>query len=166
MNAADNLSLDDLSNGVQKMLADSGLLEAQGDGRVAAAPDARTIRYYTTLGLLDRPKIVEREARYGKRHVLQLVAIKALQATGLPLAEVQSRLYGCSNPELEALLTSVSEARRRRPVDVRPVTWREVTLEPGLKIVVQEGWSPRTSPAALEERMRAVLGALSNGGAK
>jgi DNA-binding transcriptional MerR regulator len=159
-NAERTLTLDELSAEVGRLLEEKSLLEAQADGRVAAAPDARTVRYYGTLGLVDRPSIVEREARYGRRHVLQLVAIKALQSGGLPLAEIQARLYGRSNSELETLLNAVSQ-ERPRPAGVRPVRWREVTVEPGLKLMVEEGWAPRLSPAALEERIRAALAALS-----
>jgi len=154
------LTLDELSLEVSRLLEEKALLEAQGDGRVAAAPDARTVRYYGTLGLVDRPSIVEREARYGRRHVLQLVAVKALQARGLPLAEIQARLYGRSNSELETLLSAVSQDQAR-PAGVRALRWREVTVEPGLKVMVEDGWAPRLSPSALEERIRAALAALS-----
>jgi DNA-binding transcriptional MerR regulator len=159
-NAEPTLTLDELSTEVSRLLEEKSLLEAQADGRVAAAPDARTVRYYGTLGLVDRPSIVEREARYGRRHVLQLVAVKALQARGLPLAEIQARLYGRSNSELETLLSAVSQ-ERPRPAGVRAVAWREVTVEPGFKLMVEDGWAPRMSPAALEERIRAALAALS-----
>jgi len=155
-----SLGLDDLSREVGRLLEEKALLEAQADGRVAAAPDGRTVRYYGTLGLVDRPTIVDREARYGRRHVLQLVAVKALQARGLPLAEIQARLYGRSNSELETLLQAVAEDRPR-PAAVRALRWREVTVEPGLKVMVEDGWAPRLSPAALEERIRAALAALS-----
>lgn len=154
------LTLDELSQEVGRVLEEKALLEAQADGRVAAAPDARTVRYYGTLGLVDRPFIVDREARYGRRHVLQLVAVKALQARGLPLAEIQARLYGRSNSELETLLQSVSQDRPR-PAPVRALRWREVTVEPGLKLMVEDGWAPRLSAGALEERIRAALSALS-----
>jgi len=153
------LTLDALSMEVGRLLEEKALLDAQADGRVAAAPDARTVRYYGTLGLVDRPSIVQREARYGHRHVLQLVAIKALQARGLPLAEIQARLYGRSNSELETLLSAVSQ-ERPRPAGVRPLRWREVTVEPGLKVMVEDAWAPRSSSAALEERIRAALAAL------
>lgn len=81
-------------------------------GRVRAVPDARTIRYYTTLGLLDRPEVSGRTALYGRRHLLQLVAIKRLQATGLSLAEVQARLQGATPSALEqvARLPRASDA--------------------------------------------------------
>jgi DNA-binding transcriptional MerR regulator len=153
------LTLDELSLEVSRLLEEKALLEAQADGRVAAAPDARTVRYYGTLGLVDRPAIVEREARYGRRHVLQLVAIKAYQARGLPLAEIQARLYGRSNSELETLLSAVAQEQPRQ-AGVRAVRWREVTVEPGFKVLVEDGWAPRLSPAALEERIRAALAAL------
>jgi DNA-binding transcriptional MerR regulator len=163
----DQFTLDELANEVQAMLDKRGLLGAQADGRISPAPDPRTVRYYTTLGLLDRPEIVAREARYSRRHVLQLGAIKALQASGLPLAEVQARLYGRSDSELEALVTSVGEPRRQRQAEVQhALTWLEVTIEPGLRIVAEEGWKPRTSSVALEERIRAALAALNNGGVK
>jgi DNA-binding transcriptional MerR regulator len=156
----DRLTLDELATQVQTLLDERGLLEAQADGRISAAPDPRTVRYYTTLGLLDRPEIVAREARYGRRHVLQLCAIKAMQAAGMPLAEVLSVLYGRSNPELEALIASTGASRQSRAPAIRALTWREFTVEPGLKIIVEQGWTQRMTTAALEERIRAVLAAL------
>ncbi|HZE99786.1 MAG TPA: MerR family transcriptional regulator [Planctomycetota bacterium] len=160
MNGEATMSLDELTREAGRLLEENALLEAQADGRVAAAPDARTVRYYATLGLVDRPGIVDREARYGRRHLLQLVAVKALQARGLPLADIQSRLYGCSNPELENLLKAVSQDRPRAAA-VQPLRWRELTIEPGLKLMVEDGWASRLSPAALEDRIRAALTALS-----
>ncbi|MCA9665182.1 MAG: MerR family transcriptional regulator [Myxococcales bacterium] len=68
---------------------------APASGRVTAVPDKRTIRYYTTLGLLDAPAEMRgRTAYYGRRHLLQLVAIKRLQADGIKLSQVQQRLSG------------------------------------------------------------------------
>ena len=75
--------------------------DGQRSGRVRAVPDPRTIRYYTTLGLLDRPAAMQgRTAYYGRRHVLQLVAIKRLQARGLSLVEVQRCLAGADDGAL------------------------------------------------------------------
>src|SRR3954471_1396904 len=98
------MTLDELSERVAAELAGRGMLGAAPDARVSAAPDARTVRYYATLGLLDRPRIEGRQARYGERHLLQLLAIKALQAVELPLAEIQQRLYARSDAELKALV--------------------------------------------------------------
>lgn len=78
--------------------------EPAASGRVRAVPDRRTIRYYTTLGLVDRPSELRgRTAFYGRRHLLQLVAIKRLQGEGLSLREVQQRLTGLDERALAAV---------------------------------------------------------------
>ena len=153
------MSLDELSGEVAAKLAELGLLGAAPDGRVSDAPDARTVRYYTTLGLLDRPAIENRQARYGERHLLQLLAIKALQAQDLPLAEIQQRLYARSDAELRRLIESIP----RTESPLQALKLREVVLEPGLRLVAEEGWAPR-DPAALEQRIRAGIAALVKGG--
>jgi DNA-binding transcriptional MerR regulator len=78
--------------------------EGPGDSRARDVPDLRTIRYYTTLGLIERPAAMRgRTALYGPRHLLQLVAIKRLQAKGLTLTQLQERLLGLSDAALAAL---------------------------------------------------------------
>jgi DNA-binding transcriptional MerR regulator len=152
--------LDELSDRVARELGGRGLLGAAPDARVSAAPDARTVRYYTTLGLLDRPRIEGRQARYGERHLLQLLAIKALQAFDLPLAQIQQRLYARSDAELKALVESLAAKAHARPAEpVSSVRLWEVALEPGVRLIVEEGWRPRDA-AALEEKIRAALAAL------
>src|ERR1700722_789699 len=86
-------TIDALGEAVTAALADG--YDGPPNGRVRDVPDRRTIRYYTTLGLLDRPAEMKgRTALYGRRHLLQLVAIKQLQARGRSLAEVQQALLG------------------------------------------------------------------------
>ena len=61
------------------------------NGQVRAVPDERTIRYYATIGLLDRPAAMRgRTAQYGPRHLAQVVAIKRMQTAGHSLAEIQA----------------------------------------------------------------------------
>jgi DNA-binding transcriptional MerR regulator len=70
-------------------------------GRVRAVPDRRAIRWYTTIGLIDRPVAHRgRTALYGPRHLLQLVAVKRLQASGLPLVDIQRELAGATDTQL------------------------------------------------------------------
>jgi DNA-binding transcriptional MerR regulator len=180
--AATSLTLDELASEAQQLLQRHGLLGAQPDARVSAAPDARTVRYYTTLGLLDRPGYEGREARYGRRHLVQLVAIKALQAQGLSLSEVQQRLYGRSEQDLlslaEALAAEASRAAAEGAQIELPAaafrTLHEVSLAPGLKLTAEPGWlaacgaGPGSSAAgteavlrAVEEKVRAALAALA-----
>jgi hypothetical protein len=78
--------------------------QGQPSRRVREVPDRRTIRYYTTIALLDRPAAMRgRTALYGRRHLIQLVAVKRLQSLGRSLVEVQSELVGATDATLEGL---------------------------------------------------------------
>jgi DNA-binding transcriptional MerR regulator len=95
-------NLEQLSERVADLLAED--YDGQRSGRVRELPNGRTIRWYTTIGLVDRPLATRgRVALYGQRHALQLAAIKKLQADGLTLAEVQERMLGASDDELAGL---------------------------------------------------------------
>lgn len=109
-------TIDELGAAVAVALA-SGY-EGAPNGRVRDVPDLRTIRYYTTLGLLDRPlEMRGRTALYGRRHLWQLVAIKRLQARGLTLTEIQRRLLGLPDRELRQLAQVPNEAETERRRD-------------------------------------------------
>jgi DNA-binding transcriptional MerR regulator len=72
-----------------------------GSGRVRDLPNERAIRWYITSGLVDPPLSRRgRQATYGPRHLMQLVAIKRLQADGRSLAEIQHLLAGLPDAEL------------------------------------------------------------------
>jgi DNA-binding transcriptional MerR regulator len=82
----------------------SGDYAGQDSARIREVPDVRTIRYYTTLGMIDRPAEMRgRTAYYGRRHLRQLLAIKNLQARGLSLEEIQQTLAGISERKLTQL---------------------------------------------------------------
>ena len=109
---SDLLTLDALC--AEVALALSADYAGQASGRVRDLPDPRTVRYYTTLGLVDRPAAYRgRTALYGRRHLLQLVAVKRLQTSGLTLAEVQARLLGQGDPALEKLARLPEQVTKR-----------------------------------------------------
>jgi DNA-binding transcriptional MerR regulator len=92
-------TIDELS----ALVADALVVDYPGppNGRARVVPDQRTIRWYTTIGLLDRPTAMRgRTAIYDRRHLLQLVAIKRLQADGNTLADVQQQLVGATDSTL------------------------------------------------------------------
>jgi DNA-binding transcriptional MerR regulator len=92
-------NLDELAERVDAALAVG--YRGQPSGRVRAVPDRRAIRWYTTIGLIDRPVAYRgRTALYGPRHLLQLVAVKRLQAKGLPLVAIQQELAGATDTQL------------------------------------------------------------------
>ncbi len=95
-------TLDELVDRVRAALA----AEYPGapNNRVRDLPDRRAIRWYTTIGLVDRPLGTRgRAALYGPRHLLQLVALKRRQAEGRTLAEIQAELAGASDAALTAV---------------------------------------------------------------
>ncbi len=156
----DAFTLDELLAEVGKLVTSLGLLGIHKDNRVSDLPDVRTVRYYTSLGLIDRPQILGRQGIYGRRHLLQILAVKALQTLHLPLQEIQNKLFGLSDAELEGLTAAISGQRKaalRDEVQPRPVLWREIVVAPGLKLMVEDGWSPESDADALLNMMRAAL---------
>lgn len=162
MNEPTSLTIEELCRETERELARLGLANAQSDGRVTGAPDARAVRYYGTLGLLPRPNIVGRQAVYDVGHIRRLVAIKALQLKGLPLAKIQERLFGRTDAELDALIATVAENGKTTPRGPKPIVWRELALSPGLKLLAEAEWTPPDDPAELESLFRAALAALRN----
>src|SRR5262250_1016845 len=77
---------------------------ARVNGRVRDVPNERLIRWYVTVGLVDPPlSRAGRVARYGRRHLLQLVAVKRRQAQGRSLAQIQGELLGATDDYLESV---------------------------------------------------------------
>src|SRR5690606_21809637 len=139
----------------------SRALEASGyvppaNGQVRAVPDLRTIRYYTSLGLLDRPLEMQgRTALYGRRHLLQLVAIKRLQAEGRSLGEIQAELAALDDRALQAVARVPARAGRGQaraaagggggPARARGAFWRE---RPGALAAAAAASAPAPAPRA------------------
>jgi len=103
-------TIDELGQRVRAALAEG--YRAPRNGQVSPLPSLRTIRYYTTLGLLAPPSATRgRRAYYGEIHLRQLVAIKRMQAEGLSLVEVQQRLASATTRELAELARLPAAAR-------------------------------------------------------
>src|ERR1700733_10394912 len=76
----------------------------RADGRVRDVPNERLVRWYATVGLVDPPLSRRgRVARYGRRHLRQLVAVKRRQSEGRSLAEIQAELTGATDETLAAV---------------------------------------------------------------
>ncbi|PRX98654.1 helix-turn-helix domain-containing protein [Allonocardiopsis opalescens] len=134
-------------------LADAAGSAARPNGRVSDLPSERLIRWYTTTGLLDPPLSRRgRQARYGRRHLLQLVAVKRLQSEGRSLAEIQQALAGATDESLArtAGLPADGAPPEARAPDDRPAPGRF--------------WTTRPAEAAAEAAA-GMAGALSGSGA-
>ncbi|HEX3479236.1 MAG TPA: MerR family transcriptional regulator [Kofleriaceae bacterium] len=108
---------------VAEVAARIAALPAPKNGQVRAVPDERTVRYYVTLGLLDRPSAMRgRTALYGPRHVAQVVAIKRLQAMGRSLQEIQAVWSTLDDPTL-ARMSGMALPSAARPA-ARAEFWK------------------------------------------
>jgi hypothetical protein len=119
-------SLEDLAERVGQALAADDVRAP--NGRVREVPDARAIRWYATIGLVDRPRVGPRRAsRYTARHLLQVVAVKRRQAEGRTLAEIQAELAGATDDTLRAVAripdALLETAPTDRPAAARPRFW-------------------------------------------
>lgn len=122
-------------------------------GRVTDVPSVRVIRWYQTIGLVGRPAETRgRTALYGPRHLLQIVAVKRLQAEGHSLADIQARLLGAG----DEVLAEVARVPQELLTAGTPVPAVEVvTPPPTPRAVVDAGaghrrfWAQR--PAAPED---------------
>ncbi len=129
-------------------------LPGGGDERVSPAPDERTIRYYQSTGLVDRPLRYDgRTAVYGYRHLLQALATKALQSQGLSLAQVQSALAGRSTAELEIAVAPA--LGQPAPVAAGPRPLVAYELAPGVVLSIDPARVPH--PAALAQLLATTL---------
>jgi hypothetical protein len=116
-----------LSNLVDAALQQLASLPPPPNGQVRQIPDERTIRFYASIGLLDRPAAHRgRTALYNKRHLAQVVAIKRLQQVGKSLADIQAlwstiddrtlmRISGMDVPDAIAIPRAVRDVFWKRP---------------------------------------------------
>ena len=131
------------------------------DERISLTPDARTVRYYQSLGILARPvRYQGRSAIYGYRTLLQLVAVKLLQAQGHSLAQVQSSIAAASVSELEQAVLPNLNGESRAAETQASIRWETFEIAPGVLISID----PRrvTSPEATASLLATFL--MNQGG--
>ena len=155
----ETFSLEVLSDRVNAWCDEHGIVPVSG--QAGDSVSERNIRYYRTLGLVDAPE----GGGYGEKHLLQIIALRLLQAQGLPLRRIRELLYGRSLEELrEVRRRGLAEAVRataslRVVMPVGDELWRAIPLDEDFLLVSRRG-TPLT-PAQRE----AVLVALRTGAA-
>jgi DNA-binding transcriptional MerR regulator len=150
--------------------------------KVTEMPSERTIRYYLSHRLLDRPLGRKGTASiFGYRHLLQVLAIKYMQSQYLPLKKIESVMRGLSNRELEQLLPEgQADTLTRKPPSSGMIPlqgtfhppartlpgerrWRHFTVAPGVELNLREEFAPprnRGELDRLERRIRHLLESL------
>ena len=155
----EKLSVVELARAVNHWCAENRVEPASG--QAGERVTERNIRYYRTLGLVDPPDAGAGRG-YGEKHRLQLVAIRLLQARGVPLNRIQQLLYGRSVDDLRRIQKQGLEEWRAEAVPAfRPAaeeSWRVTPLNDEFLLVSRHG---RNVSEAARER---ILGVLGNGG--
>jgi DNA-binding transcriptional MerR regulator len=115
----EDLSMDDLVHLAAEVVP--RVVAGQRGHKVTEVPDARTVRYYITEGLVDRPGgSAGPGAVYGYRHLLKIVAIKALQSEFIPIREIKKAIGSLSVEKLEERLEKWAT---QRPLGGQSRSW-------------------------------------------
>lgn len=146
-------SIEELSSRINVWCEAEDVVPASG--QAGEAVSERNIRYYRTLGLVDAPE----GGGYGEKHLLQLTAIRLLQAQGLPLRRIRELLYGRSLKELQEIRRrGAAESRAAAPArlvgTVTEELWRMIPISEDFLLVSRRGAA--LSPAQREAVVRAL----------
>lgn len=138
---ATSLSLKELLAILKEQLPE--IAPVQTKYRVTDVPSERTVRFYTARGLVDKPAAGPvGKPEYGYRQLLQVLAIKYLQAQYLPLLKIRSLLEGADNRELEQMIPAIAPVTARHRFVVR----HDRDL-PGARPPSVDARAPSASPA-------------------
>lgn len=97
------VGLPEFAQTAERILAQLDLEQARGT--VTNVPDERTIRYYLSEGLIQSPEEKQGTASvFAYLNLLQLIAVKKLQAEHLPIRKIRELVADKSEQELETLL--------------------------------------------------------------
>lgn len=105
----------------------------------------RTVRYYVQQGLVERPQGETRAARYGQKHLDQLLLIKKWTAAGLSLERIRELLAG---QETEVLARS----KRRGMLEVVS----RLHIADGVELVIEPSRAGLT-PEQVRELSQGVM---------
>lgn len=151
----------------------TALVDAAGlrptNASARAAPSARSVRFYVSTGLLDRPEGTGTAATYTYRHLLQLLAIKIRQREGQTLDLIRNEMREVTGDALErrvaswlapALLGAGESVLNQGDDDDQPWSWRRVPVADGVELHVRDDLPAAREDAilAMREAVRAALG--------
>ena len=121
----------------------------------------RTIRHYVAEGLLEKTAFEGPNTRYGREHLVIVLAIRKLKESGVRrLPEIKRRLAGLSVEELAREVLPAPAAPAAPAAAPAPSSgvageaWRRVELIPGLELWAREGAGEVVTRLAGEIRER------------
>jgi DNA-binding transcriptional MerR regulator len=106
----------------------------QKRGTVSLVPDERTVRYYLAEGLIQPADEKQGTASvFSYKHLLQLVAVKKLQAEHLAIKKIRELVTDKDEQQLESLL-GVTASTGKRIDDMEAKRYLESLLAPSMSI--------------------------------
>ena len=112
---------------------------------VLADLPVRTVRYYVQNGLVDRPEGETRAARYGPRHLEQVLLIKKWTTAGVSLDRIREMLHGEEPPV---------PARPKKSGSIEVCSHLHIT--DGLEIIIEPTRAQMT-PEQVRQFIRGVM---------
>jgi DNA-binding transcriptional MerR regulator len=105
------VGLPEFARASEDVLSELGI--EQKRGTVSLVPDERTIRYYLAEGLIQPADEKQGTASvFSYKHLLQLVAVKKLQAEHLPIRKIRELVTDKDEQQLENLLGVTASGRK------------------------------------------------------
>jgi DNA-binding transcriptional MerR regulator len=121
----------------------------QKRGTVSLVPDERTIRYYLTEGLIQPADEKKGTASvFGYLQLLQLIAVKKLQAEHLPIKKIRELVSGKDEQQLESLL-GVTASSSKKSNESEAKRYLESLLAPQMSLSSPPRRAPLQETAAL-----------------
>jgi DNA-binding transcriptional MerR regulator len=151
----DTFSADQLAQLVNEWCQRHGVVPASG--QAGENITVRSIRYYRAIGLLEPPLLGAGQG-FTEKHRLQLIAIRLLQAQGLPLSRIQELMFGRTMEELKQIeKQGLAELKQNEVAVFRPAaseSWGVTPLNDEFLLVSRRG---RTLGPDLRQRLLVVL---------
>ena len=135
----------------------------QTDSRSSPNFTPRSFRHYQTLGCIDSPTRVGKEARYSFRHYLQALLVRKLLWERVPSEQIAILLRAKTNEDYKRLLLQGVEIVRCEEVATsgRSETWTRSSILPGIELHLREDEIPR-NPTEIQEALELIERVLRN----
>ena len=126
------VGLPEFARASEEVLSKLGI--EQKRGTVSLVPDERTIRYYLAEGLIQPADEKQGTSSvFSYKHLLQLVAVKKLQAEHLPIRKIRELVTDKDEQQLESLL-GVTASISKRTDDKEAKLYLESLLAPSMLV--------------------------------
>ena len=126
-------------------MSDTEQQHSLGELCILADMPVRTFRYYVQTGLVDRPDGGTKGAKYGAKHLEQVLLIKKWTASGVSLERIKELLHGEASPV---------PAKARKPGSIEVCS--HLLVAEGVELVLEPGRAQMT-PEQVRKFVKGVM---------